>query len=61
MNPAPDCPLCRSRSSMQSRRYASRSGFHYRIAKCNECGFQFKVTEDDLNDIYKHVYDTGNM
>ncbi len=46
---------------MQSRRYASRSGFHYRIAKCNECGFQFKVTEDDLNDIYKHVYDTGNM
>jgi 2-polyprenyl-3-methyl-5-hydroxy-6-metoxy-1,4-benzoquinol methylase len=53
------CPACGHNSKTQPGRFLSRSGFYYHLEKCSNCGFQFKVTEDNLSKIYKFVYDTG--
>jgi 2-polyprenyl-3-methyl-5-hydroxy-6-metoxy-1,4-benzoquinol methylase len=59
MNSESKCPLCGEFSSIVDRDYKSRSGFIYRLARCPRCEFQFKLTKDDLNEIYRHVYDEG--
>ena len=59
MNSESKCPLCGESAPIENRDYKSRSGFIYRLAKCPRCEFQFKLSKDDLNEIYRHVYDEG--